>query len=211
MNEVLANSDASPADAIELHNTTDQPIDLSGWYLSDSKEQYQKFRIPDATTIAGGGYLVFDEGDFNPDDGSNPEAFALNGEQGDDVWLLAADANDRLTHFVDHVEFGGSRPDTTIGRWPDGSGVLFPLRAQALGADNAPPQLPSVLISELQYNPGSNRDFEFVELSNATGGTVDLAGWRLRGGSMLTSRRARPSLLLDHRRAALQSEKDRPV
>ena len=59
INEVLSNTTLSFGDRIELYNTTAAAIDLSGWYLSDSSATLNKYRIPDGTTIAAGGYLSF--------------------------------------------------------------------------------------------------------------------------------------------------------
>ena len=41
INEVLSHSDPPDVDRIELHNTTGGEIDLDGWYLSDSGDQFQ--------------------------------------------------------------------------------------------------------------------------------------------------------------------------
>ena len=60
INELLTNSDVA-GDWIELYNTTSNPINLGGWYLSDSSVNPAKFRIPAGTTIAPNGYLVFNE------------------------------------------------------------------------------------------------------------------------------------------------------
>ena len=65
INEVLAHTDPPLTDQIELKNTTTSPIDISGWFLSDSTQQYKKFQIPSGNTIPAGGYVVFDENDFN--------------------------------------------------------------------------------------------------------------------------------------------------
>ena len=44
--------------------TTD--VNLGGWFLTDDFTNALKFRIPNGTIIRAGGYLVFDEDDFNP-------------------------------------------------------------------------------------------------------------------------------------------------
>ena len=43
---------------IELYNTTSQPIDIGGWFLSDSSANLTKYQIAANTTIAAGAYLV---------------------------------------------------------------------------------------------------------------------------------------------------------
>src|SRR5690606_9644702 len=49
INEVRTHASAPQTDAIELYNTTDEAIDISGWYLSDSGGTPLKFPIPEDT------------------------------------------------------------------------------------------------------------------------------------------------------------------
>ncbi|MBL7221293.1 MAG: lamin tail domain-containing protein [Phycisphaerae bacterium] len=200
INEVLTHTDIPDVDSIELHNTTGESIDIGGWFLSDTwgsslnplNGDYKKFQIPAGTTIPAGGYLVFDEGDFNPIviGGGSLIQFALDGAHGDNVWLMQADGLGNLTHFADHVEFGGARNGESFGRWPDGTGGLYPMILQTLGDDNSSdvnngPRAPDpLIISELHYNssePDSSDDLEFVEIHNHSDEEVDLTGWRIRG------------------------------
>ena len=99
VNEVLAHTDLPLLDSIELYNATDAPIDIGGWYLSDSISDLKKYRIPDGTVLAAHEYRVWDDDDFGA-------YFRLNAETGDDVWLTSADAAGNLTAFVEHVAFG---------------------------------------------------------------------------------------------------------
>ncbi len=46
------------ADWIELANTGSQPVDISGWHLTDDPFILGKWRVPDGTVIPAGGYLV---------------------------------------------------------------------------------------------------------------------------------------------------------
>ncbi|MBN2473869.1 MAG: lamin tail domain-containing protein [Pirellulales bacterium] len=189
INEVLSHTDAPLSDAIELRNTTGGSIDVGGWYLSDSSEQYRKFRIPDGTSVPAGGYLVFDEDDFNPtplDPG--PNDFSLDGAHGDDVWLLATDIFGDFTRFADHLEFGAAGNGESFGRWPNGTGELYPMAAPTLNpaeGDNSGPRVGPVVISEVHYNPGNqpgDQDFEFLEIFNPTAASVDLTDWLIRKG-----------------------------
>ncbi len=45
-------------DWIELYNNGKDTADLSGWYLSDSKKDPQKWRFPNGTKLKGGKYLT---------------------------------------------------------------------------------------------------------------------------------------------------------
>ncbi len=196
INEVLAHTDAPLLDSIELHNTTSQPIDVSGWYLSDSGGTPLKFQIPAGTVIAAGGYVVFDENDFNPTPLTpGPNDFALSGSHGDSVWLVIANpAGTSVETIVDAVDFGASFNGVSLGRLPDGSGRLAPLAQRSLGAANGDHAIADVVITEVNYHPDlpssaalqidptiGRSDLEFVELHNHTSAAVDLNLWRLRG------------------------------
>ena len=40
-------------------------MNVGGWFLSDDSNQPRKYRLPDATFIAPGGFLVLTENEFN--------------------------------------------------------------------------------------------------------------------------------------------------
>lgn len=189
INEVLSNSDPL-LDSIELFNASAGPIDISGWYLSDSPDDYAKFRIPDGTILQPGQYAVFDEGDFNPTPvAPGPDDFALDGAHGDDIWLLKADPlTGTLLAFADSVHFGAALSGEAFGRWPSGSptGLLEPMTSLSLGSANSGVRFGPVVISEVMYHPaGDVHDMEFVEVYNPTAHAVDLSGWRLDGAVSL--------------------------
>ena len=59
INELLAHTDPPLEDAIELHNLTEQPIDIGGWYLSSQRANPTRFRIPKPWVVPAKGYTVF--------------------------------------------------------------------------------------------------------------------------------------------------------
>ena len=181
INEILSHTDLPELDSIELHNTTGAAIDLSHWYLSDTRDQYTRFRIPAGTSIPANGFIVFDEADFNSS--GTPDDFALSGSRGDDVYLLEANAAGTPLRFVDHVEFGGSFNGVTLGRWPDGIGQVVPLSSNTLGGSNSAPLIGKLIITEIMYHPvGLQSDLEFIELTNLGDAAQNLENWTLRGG-----------------------------
>jgi hypothetical protein len=178
VNEVLANSLPPQTDTIELLNTSGGPLDISGWLLSDSSLDDAKFAFPASTTIAPGGYLVLNESDFT--------AFALSSSEGDGVILVETDSGGNLLRFVDSVEFDASVEGETFGRWPDGTGRLYPMITPTFGASNASGgntvRNGPVVVSEIHYNPpGSDDNLEFIQIRNSGAGAEDLTHWRLRG------------------------------
>ena len=187
VNEVFTRTDLLAVDAIELYNPTSVAMDISGWWLSDSTQRFNKFVIPAGTVIPADDYVVFDEGDFNSS-GNATSDFALNGTAGDDVWLLARIGTETgPVFFIDHVEFGAALADESFGRWPNGTGQLQPMTRVTLQEVNSGPRIGPVVISEVMYHPpdpgdGSDpQNLEFVELYNPTAKTVDLTGWEVNG------------------------------
>ncbi len=196
INEVLAHTDppVQASDSIELLNTANAAIDIGGWYLSDAANNLQKFQIPAGTVLGPGEYIVFDEADFNPDGGEGETDFALSGTDGDEVWLTVPDGNGGITSFADDVQFIASLNGEAFGRVPDGTGTLAPMLTSTLGGPNGLPRVGPLIISEINYNPGTPNaaalaidaeltadDLEFVEIHNPTVADVDLTDWRLRG------------------------------
>ena len=199
INEVLTHTDDPLTDAVELHNTsTTQAVDLSGWWLSDSwgwewstqNGDYKKFRIPDGTVLQPGEYRVFRQGHFvggvmyyaDNEFGGGPKGFGFDAAHGDDAWLMAAGTEGNLTQFVDHVEFDAAANGESFGRWPDGGGILYPMVTRTLPGANSGPRVGAVVISEVNYNPGTSDNYEFIELANPTGSTVNLWQRYLVGG-----------------------------
>lgn len=193
INEVLSRSDVPPpTDSIELFNPDSDPVDISGWYLTDDFRTPLKFRIPNDTVLAPHGYRVFTEADFNA--GGN--GFAL-GSDGDAVWLFSADGAGRLTGYHHGFSFGAAENGVTFGRHvlSTGEEKFVAQSASSLGGNNVGPRVGPVVINEIHYHPpdsangSDNSADEFIELLNISGATVSLFDpavaantWRLSGG-----------------------------
>ena len=193
INEVLAHTDAPQSDSIELFNTTSSSIAIGGWYLSDGGSNLLKFQIPAGTVLAAGGYIVFDESDFNPNP-ANPGVndFALSGS-GDQVYLSQATSGNFIS-LQDSVEFTATFNGDSLGRLPNGTGRLTRLASNSLGSANGVAAVGPLVISEVNYHPAdpsSNAlaidstltagDLEFIEITNPSGTTIGLTDWRIRG------------------------------
>jgi hypothetical protein len=209
INEVLAHSDPPFEDAIELHNISAAAVNISGWFLSDSKNALRKFQIPTNTIIAPGGFKMFYENQFNADPNS-PLSFSLSSGRGDEVYLAQA-VTGALTGFRATAKFGPSENGVSIGRFVTSVGADFTaLSRRTFGTNDAPetsdefrmgtglpnayPKVGPIVITEIMYHPpdsGTNDNVvdEFVELQNITTAPVSLFHasfptntWRLRDG-----------------------------
>lgn len=167
INEFLAHTDDPQLDFIELYNRGNQPVDLSGAWLSDDPAT-NKFRLPDGTTIAARGFVSFNQDELG---------FALS-SGGETIYLLSADG----TRVLDAVRFGGQENGVASGRLPNGSDTIRRLATPTPGAGNTEWLPEAVVINEIMFAPISGDDAEeYVELHNRTAAPVSLGGWRLRG------------------------------
>jgi hypothetical protein len=180
IHEVVATADSSQTARIELANPSGTAVDISHWYLSNSDEDYFKFRVPAGTSVSPRGFQAFDQSQFR---------FDLERVKGDELWLIAADAGGRPLRFVDRVQFGASAPGVSMGPWPTASDPWIMLAEPTFGRPNAGPYVGPVLVSEIYFRPadpdGAGRlkpdGFEFIELYNRTDAPVDMSDWRLSG------------------------------
>ncbi len=207
VSEALTHTDAPLEDAIEIQNLSSESVDVSGWYLSDSRNDLKKFRIPDGTILSPGGFAVFYEYQFNPEPGRG-QSFSLSSASGDQVYLSTATLGGALTGYRSTVKFGAADNGVSFGRYETSTGPDFTvLQQRTFGADapttlaqfrtgtgvsNAAPKIGPVVIHEVMYHPpdiGTNDNTldEFIELRNITASEVALFdvnyptnSWKLR-------------------------------
>jgi hypothetical protein len=167
VNEVLANSTLPLVDAVELFNPTASDVDVGGWYLTDDSTVPQKYHIPSGRIVPAGGFLTFDESQFNPTPGvGNSFAFSSTGEA---AYLFSGTSGGQLTGYSHGLEFGASFAGVTFGRYLNSvAEEQFPAQiSRTLGDFNSGPAVAPVVITEIQYHPAAGGD-EFIELLNTT-------------------------------------------
>jgi hypothetical protein len=195
VNEALTHTDPPLQDYIELHNPTASAVDLGGWFLSDDGNAPTKYRIPDGTTIAAGGYRVFYEGDFNPTPGTN-NSFTLS-SQGEEVYLSSGDASTNLTGYSHGFTFDAAENGVSFGRHVISTGEerFVAQVSRTPDAANSGPRVGPVVVRQIMYHPPDlaggldNTEEEYIELRNITSSSILLYDpahttnrWRLRGG-----------------------------
>ena len=122
-NNIHVNEYWKKNDWVELYNTTVEPIDVEGMYLTDNVSKPKKYQITKGSTEAGTiipphGHLIIWCDKLDPINQLHA-SFKLGNEDGD-VMLTAADESwsDRLTYTT-------MKEDETVGRYPDGSNDVF--------------------------------------------------------------------------------------
>lgn len=179
INEVLAHSDTIAYDWIELHNTTDEVINIGGWFLSDNNDDdpgRMKYEIAAGKTIGPNGYVVFYENlNFgNPADPGCHQPFQLS-ENGESLYLQSG-RDGVLTGYSEQEDFGASGRDIAFGRFEksDGGINFVAMSSNTPGGDNAYPKVGPIVITEIMYHPAVHPDAEYVELQNISGSPVTL-------------------------------------
>ena len=214
VNELLSHTDPPLEDAVEFYNQTDAPVNVGGWFLSNSRTDLKRFRLPDGTQIPARGYLVIYESQFNGPSATTP--FTFSSEDGDQVYLAEA-VNGQLTGRVVEEVFEAAENGVSFGRVETsvpGDHKFVAMSSRTFGVDNpttveefrtgtgkvnSPPRVGPVVISEVMYNPVSLDGFtenvveEFIELANITSVSVPLFDplyptnrWILQGGVSFT-------------------------
>lgn len=195
LNEFLPNpiGDDKTLEFIELFNSSDDNIDISGWFLEDSSGDI--FEIPDGTIISGSGYLALYTG----------PNITLN-NAGDHVRLL-----DPEESVHEDAAYSGSKEGYSYNRMDDGSyresSTSTPGAKNNITIKEDPSPTPistaktqvkddeedeqiiayhfssKIIINEFLPNPvGSDTDQEFIEIKNLDAKAINLLGWKLDDG-----------------------------
>jgi len=181
---VLADANGDYPDWIEIHNPTNTPVDLAGWYLSDDPEQLDMWPLPAVMLDAGAYMIVFASGQAADDyvDGAGNFHANFKLSAGGESVLLVDQAQTVVHGFVDYLP---QTADTSFGLLPDLVTEVYFTSPTPGGPADAAAQ--SVLITEIMYHSADesgmeNRLEEYIELLNHGTAPVDLNGWRFSDG-----------------------------
>lgn len=196
INEIMASNQAAVTDPngqyedwIELYNNSADPVDLSGWYLSDNYSNLTKWAFPDGTTIPGNGYLIV----WADEDQSQPglhASFKLSAG-GESLYLL--DAQQRIGQ---EVTFGQQQADQGYARVPNGTGD-FVIQAHTFFANNesgvnAVQDIAEQKLLEIFPNPASSQ----VTVRSASVLPIRLQAFNVLG-QMVVERELQGTFVLD--------------
>ncbi|MBK7853975.1 MAG: CotH kinase family protein [Bacteroidetes bacterium] len=125
INEVMASNATVVADNagefddwIELYNTTANPVDISGFYLTDNVVNLDKFQMPAGTIIQPNDYLII-WADEDSSQGAYHANFKLSGS-GEQLMFL-----DGALALIDSVSWGAQTTDLAYARRPNGTGSFI--------------------------------------------------------------------------------------
>lgn len=143
-------------DWFELHNAGEEPVNLSGYHLTDDLGNPTRFTITSGVTLQPGAFLLF-FADDDPSQGDDHTNFRLeNG--GEELALFEPNG----AAPVDYIEFGEQRSDTAYGRFPDGEDAWGELLC-------ATPGEPNILCDRQLYIPAALNDASVAPTPGADG------------------------------------------
>jgi hypothetical protein len=173
VNEALTRESGPLTDSIELYNAGTTPANISYWWLTDDHNKPQLYQIPNGTVIPAGGYVVFNESNFNnPPSAKNSFALSASGEE---VYLFSGNAAGNITGYSHGFAFQASEDNVTFGRYLNSVGTeSFPRQiSMTLGAQNSGPLVGPLVINEIQYDPYAGYD-QYIEIKNISASPVQL-------------------------------------
>lgn len=165
-------------DWIELYNTTNTPLSLSNYYLSNENKDKAKFAFPNNTVIKPNSFLIVWADKITLPGNQLHAAFKLD-EDGDNIIL-----SNGLTSILDNISFGNQTSDASVGRCPDGVGNFALLQYPSYALSNCIVGLQENSVRNVDFmiypNPASdhfnlkalNNTKQTIEITNALGQVV---------------------------------------
>jgi len=190
INEILASNQndivdemLQTADWIEIYNSSNSPVDIAGYYLSDDELDLTLFQIPtdqpELTTLPANGHLII-WADNDITDGPLHASFRLS-SNGESVFLTAPNGET----ILDTITYTLQQSDISYGRETDGASTWVFFNNTTPGAPNAEiqPSNAYVFINEVMaFNLNNITDnFDehesWIEIYNPNSYQVNLANY----------------------------------
>jgi len=168
INEVFSNG-SDRGDYLEIYNPTDQPVDITGMWLSDKRDALNLYQIPTDTIVPPRGFHVVPCS-------LETTGFALS-SLGESVFLTGVDQG----FIADSMRYGPMELDHSIARFPDGALQWFYQPIPTPGFINERHRYGPVLLHEIMYHPIGEDGAEFIELHNLAAEPMTLEDWSLIG------------------------------
>lgn len=171
INEIYSRGTTANPDWIEIYNTSNTQIDLSGYKIYDIGGQggtKPKKEFPAGSTLPPNGFFVIVVDD------TTSSGFGLSSD-GETVWLENPSGS-----VIDNVIFPALGVDTSYGRKPDGSNNWSKISPPTKGARNdtsIAANLP-IVMNEI-YSRGTPGNLDWIEIYNPNPTQVILTGYKI--------------------------------
>ncbi len=187
INEVMANGLALHLDAngrasdwLEIYNSSVNPLDLTGMFLSDDWTNYTKWTFPQLEILPGEVALVWCSGDDTIYPNNEIHTNFSISSNGEEVFLVDSDGNNIIDTFYAYP----TSEDISLGRYPNGYELVYEYLTPSPNLLNPIYELPEIpiYINEVMasnsgyYHDINGDDGDWFELINYGTQDVDLAG-----------------------------------
>ena len=134
-NNSLVNEYGKKSDWVELYNTTNEPVDVEGMYLTDNLDKPEKYRITKGNTqantiIPAHGFLLVWCDKLETTAQALHASFKVSGDGG----VLALTAADKS--WRDELYYTAHDATSTVGRYPDGGAEVYALNVPTIAGAN---------------------------------------------------------------------------
>lgn len=176
-NSVYVNDYFKKDDWVELYNTTSQPIDLTGYYLSDDINNPTKYQIPasqikDANVIPAHGHRIVWCSKRERTGKEIHASFKLGNTDGCAVTLTAPDQS-----WTDVLAYPAMNGDETCGVFPDGSTQAYMMQMPTISKSNTLTMYADAYDKKELLNRGTTGIEKVISHSNELG--INLLGQQL--------------------------------
>ncbi len=214
ISEVMsANSSAHPDDAgkysdwIELHNTGDKPVSLSGWTLTKPGDSIHPLSLPDIILSADEYLLIYADGNAQTN-----AAYALHAPYkltaaGDALALQTSGGQVVDAVEIPSLEKNESYARNSAGEWEitrqytpglPNTPESFALVMEQRTTVEDPIEISEVMIKNRTYAPDEDGDCsDYIELHNTSSRSVNLAGYALSDSDSSLTKWLLPSVTLE--------------
>jgi hypothetical protein len=127
INEILAANDSINVDEaggfddwIEIYNASSEPVDLTGWALSDDERDGPKWYFPPDLVIEPHGYLLV-WADAEPMQGPLHASFSLDAAHEEVILYAPPEEGGEEPRVADGIVFEDQLDDVVLGRFPNGA------------------------------------------------------------------------------------------
>ena len=162
VNELLSHTDPPLEDAVEFQNIGSTNVDISGWWLSNTRSVPYSYKLPAGSALTPGGFRVIYEGvgattGFNSTNAAS--RFTFNSAHGDSIVLSEVDANGKPTGYIVYDAFESAANGCSFGHYNTsvpGDYKFVAMSARSFGADDA------ITVQEFRTGAGHTNPFPRV-------------------------------------------------
>lgn len=159
-------------DYVEIHNTSDEKVNLNGWHLSDDRANLRRWAFPGVELDADEYLIVHMSGLNRAADGHLHADFKL---PSDGVQLYLTRSGGEIASYVSVPAMEADQAySLTASGWQDN---LVPSPGRANGVYEAQSARSVLYISEISATNSTGVDW--IEIVNTSSASVDLTGWGL--------------------------------